>query len=133
MNTTETFYKMGKAAFLPLLAGMFFFGQIDIEALRWLPQCTFYRITGLVCPGCGGTRAIYHFARGNWMTSLRYHPAILYLLLSYILVMLSCLIYKKSGRTAITIRKPEYFCYAGIVLILLQWLLKIAGIWIMPT
>ena len=26
---------------------------------KWLPKCLFHEWTGLYCPGCGGTRALY--------------------------------------------------------------------------
>ncbi|HVP14670.1 MAG TPA: DUF2752 domain-containing protein [Terriglobales bacterium] len=34
-------------------------------ALRHLPACPLHEWTGLYCPGCGTTRAIYHLLRGE--------------------------------------------------------------------
>lgn len=43
------------------------------EAALWLgklsPGCLFHRITGLSCPGCGGTRAMQALLRGDWATA----------------------------------------------------------------
>jgi Protein of unknown function (DUF2752) len=35
------------------------------------PVCEFHRLTGLNCPGCGGTRALYALLHGRWAVALR--------------------------------------------------------------
>lgn len=35
------------------------------------PVCQFHRLTGLNCPGCGATRAIYALLHGQVLTALR--------------------------------------------------------------
>ena len=35
------------------------------------PVCQFHRLTGLNCPGCGGTRAVYALLHGEFFTTLR--------------------------------------------------------------
>jgi hypothetical protein len=42
------------------------------------PQCAFHRLTGLNCPGCGATRAVYALLHGRWQAAL--HDNILFLL-----------------------------------------------------
>ncbi len=37
---------------------------------KWLPKCLFHEWTGLYCPGCGGTRALYALLHGELKTSL---------------------------------------------------------------
>ena len=32
---------------------------------RYFPQCPFYELTHLYCPGCGGTRALFYLLHGN--------------------------------------------------------------------
>lgn len=39
--------------------------------------CPFYRLTGIVCPGCGLTRAWYSFLTGDWKSAMEYHPLFL--------------------------------------------------------
>lgn len=35
------------------------------------PLCQFHRLTGLNCPGCGATRALYALLHGDFVTALR--------------------------------------------------------------
>jgi hypothetical protein len=35
------------------------------------PVCQFHKLTGLNCPGCGATRALYALSHGEVMTALR--------------------------------------------------------------
>lgn len=55
------------AAFLAagaLLAAFFFWHHAPGQS-RWLPPCMFYSATGLLCPGCGITRALHALAHGH--------------------------------------------------------------------
>lgn len=40
--------------------------------------CIFHEITGLYCPGCGGTRAFFALLHGHPILSFMYNPAVLY-------------------------------------------------------
>ncbi|HKW27878.1 MAG TPA: DUF2752 domain-containing protein [Verrucomicrobiae bacterium] len=35
------------------------------------PVCEFHQLTGLNCPGCGGTRAVYHLLHGHPLRALQ--------------------------------------------------------------
>ncbi len=37
----------------------------------WLPPCPLHAITGLFCPGCGATRALYLLVHGYPLSALR--------------------------------------------------------------
>lgn len=41
--------------------------------------CLFHLLTGLYCPGCGGTRAFRALLAGNLLLSIRYHPLVAYM------------------------------------------------------
>ena len=49
-----------------------------IGILHKMPPCTFNKVTGLYCPGCGGTRATIALFRGQIIRSFRFHPFVLY-------------------------------------------------------
>lgn len=46
-----------------------------------LPECNFYKWTGLYCPGCGATRAAIALMNGDILLSLRQNALIIVLLL----------------------------------------------------
>lgn len=39
------------------------------------PRCTFHQVTGLLCPGCGGTRAAHALVNGRFTEALRCNAA----------------------------------------------------------
>jgi len=38
------------------------------------PACYFHRITGLLCPGCGGLRATHQLLHGHWGAAYHFNP-----------------------------------------------------------
>lgn len=46
-----------------------------------LDVCIIRKFFGVYCPGCGGTRAVMAFLQGHFLTSLWYHPIIVYVVL----------------------------------------------------
>ena len=56
------------AVALGILAAVFFFNP---ATHRFYPVCQFHRLTGLNCPGCGMTRALYALLHGNFPAALR--------------------------------------------------------------
>jgi len=61
---------------LAVVAGLvvlFLFNPVEV---RWLPGCVFHKVTGLHCPGCGGTRAVHHLLRGRLAEAWHYNAVI---------------------------------------------------------
>ena len=50
------------------LAVLYFFNP---GTYHFYPVCMFHRLTGLNCPGCGMTRALYALLHGDILTALR--------------------------------------------------------------
>jgi hypothetical protein len=48
---------------------------VDPDRPLPIDLCAFKQLTGLPCPGCGLTRSLCHAIRGDWSTSVSYHPA----------------------------------------------------------
>ena len=51
-----------------IAATVFFFNP---ASHKFYPVCQFHRLTGLNCPGCGMTRALYALLHGDFSTALR--------------------------------------------------------------
>lgn len=84
--------------------------------------CLFYHLTGLYCPGCGGTRAIRYLLQGRFIKSVQYHPLVLYMAAVIWIEIMRWLRAKKK-------KTPcqgyyEYEVYAGIGIILVNWAVK---------
>jgi len=50
------------------------------ETSGFYPQCQFHALTGLLCPGCGATRALADLVRGNLADALHSNALIVILL-----------------------------------------------------
>jgi hypothetical protein len=43
---------------------------------HFYPICPFYAVTHLLCPGCGGTRALYQLLHGNLSEALHFNALV---------------------------------------------------------
>lgn len=123
----EVFYQIGKVIWLPFILAGFWFAYEGYIRYGELAQCSIKKISGLPCPGCGGTRAFYYLFRGELLKSFRLNPAVIYGVAAYLHFMLLYFYrkHKKGGEQQKEIYIP-YYMYAAIAVILVQWMIKIA-------
>lgn len=69
----DVLYYVGIA--LLVTAGLVIFVLEFFDLELW--PCFFKAVTGIYCPGCGGTRAVKCMLSGNFLKSLYHQPAIL--------------------------------------------------------
>ena len=83
------------------------------------PRCIFHALTGLQCPGCGGTRALYYLLHFNVAQAMHYNAlvtlaapvALAYFLLWYCQVL-------RSGRgTSVSFSPSAMACLYLVVLL----------------
>ena len=96
-----------------------------------LPPCLFFRLTGLYCPGCGGTRACIALLHGHFLRSLIYHPVVLYGTAVYTVYALRNLLALLAERKGFSIKGitsgmafRKIYLYIAVALILVNWVLK---------
>ena len=66
----------------------------------FLPGCPFFMLTGMYCPGCGGTRAAYSFLHGDFIAGLRCNI----LLIPAVLTAGICFVYPKAALSPLLAR-----------------------------
>lgn len=142
-TTNRIFYIGGLILLLPLAILCLLQNAGWVTLTESLYPCVFRRLSGLYCPGCGGTRAVQALLEGNFLACFFYHPFVLYCAILYALFMLShtleliftckffksrqCSYTKKSSHEKPFVRGLNFnirYVYIGILVILLQWMLK---------
>ncbi|MCD7835345.1 MAG: DUF2752 domain-containing protein [Lachnospiraceae bacterium] len=85
--------------------------------------CIFFWITGLYCPGCGGTRAVKALLQGKILLSLWYHPLVLYALILYMVFMgshtLELFIHGFKG-----VKFHSWYVYAALGIVIINCIVK---------
>lgn len=159
--TEKILYRLGIFLFIAgiVVSVLQNLGIVNLSHLLY--PCLFHRITGLFCPGCGGTRAFTALLQGHFISCFLFHPFVFYCFVMYVLFMTSHTLEKicnrkkaaagnratpgtalrfllRTKRTFLSDKKKApcrfpfarglsfriTYVYLGIVIILLQWMLK---------
>ena len=95
------------------------------QKLGGFPPCMFHRLTGYYCPGCGGTRAVIALFRGKILTSLYFHPIVVYTAVLGGWFMLSQTIERLSnGKLQIGLHYRDLYLWIALAIIILNCLIK---------
>lgn len=98
-----------------------------IETILWglfhMP-CLFHALTGLYCPGCGGTRALRYLLRGRLLLSLQYHPLILYGAVVAAAEAGTYLLARITGRKELFLGHDRLFLYLAAAIVTVNFLVK---------
>lgn len=95
-----------------------------LNILCIVPKCDFHALTGMYCPGCGGTRAVIALLNGNWVHSFLYHAFVPYFVILYIVFM------ARGTLAILTKGKFQYmrfyngYIFLGVAIILIQFIVK---------
>ena len=102
-------------------------GLTAAGAISW--QCPVKSTLGVVCPGCGLTRAIILFAQGNWKAAIDLHPfAPLFGGLGILLIVGSILpthLRQKLARRVAAVERMTGITGVIVFSVLLYWILRI--------
>ena len=88
-------------------------------------SCRIHRITGLYCPGCGGTRAFDALMHGHLIRSFCYHPGVCCGAIAAGWFMVSWYIQRLTGnRCQIGMRFRTVYVYIWLAIVMIQWIVK---------
>ncbi len=125
-EANREFYFLGKIAFIIGIAGAIAFYVLGEQRLERLPECQLRALTGLYCPGCGGTHAVMLLLRGHVIASFLAHPFVPYAVIVYLYFMVNMFVSKHMSREKkIKVINVLPFVYIGIAIILIQWIVKL--------
>lgn len=114
---------LGVGAFLVI--GYIVISLLGISMFDLNPYpCAFYSVTGLYCPGCGGTRSLNYLIHGHLLKSLLYHPLVPYsatVVGCYVISHTSNIISK--GKVRAMMFRPIYL-YIAIGIVGVNWVVK---------
>ncbi len=92
--------------------------------IRWLEKnmlpCPVHQITGYECPGCGMQRAIIELLKGNLWESILSYPALIPLILMFIMLILHLILDFKNGAKIL-----KYIFIINAIIISLNYLIKL--------
>ena len=99
------------------------------EYFRQGCPCLFRSLTGLYCPGCGGTRAVRYLLQGEIGRSLWYHPLVGYMAVVIVLESGAWALRRwgrRQGRAGIVrfLGHYEAEVYVGIGISAVNWAVK---------
>ena len=122
----DLFYYIGKIV-LVLMIAVAIFMKTDFGYRFFMEGggCAFEKATGIICPGCGGTRAAYALLNFKFIQAFIYHPALVYAIIAYSVFMVKCFINKHFGLFYMKYNRLMLAIYTGIALIIVQWIVKV--------
>lgn len=107
------------AASVLLLA---YFTPFSLEMITY--DCWIHQVSGLYCPGCGGTRAFFALLRGDIVASFFCHPLVLYMGILYAVFMIRGGIALLSKGRYSFMKYHITYVYIGIAITIVQFIIK---------
>lgn len=107
-----------------MLAGVYLrFHHLNLD--KFLLPCILYTLTGVYCPGCGGTRAVQFLFQGHLLKALIYHPLVFYTAIVGGWFMLSQTIERLSmHKFPIGMKYHDNYLWAAIIIVIANFILK---------
>ena len=98
--------------------------RITGEIIRQGFTCQFHLLTGLYCPGCGGTRALRALLSGNLLLSIRYHPLVAYMAVVLAAELASFAVSRAAKNPRYYLGHEKFLVYTGAAIALVNWVYK---------
>ena len=115
---------MGKWMLAAALTAAIFIWIFGDAWLERMPNCVFESVTGLYCPGCGGTRSVYYLVHGHFFKSFLMNPFVPFTFVDYLVFMINTILVKKTKKLGFAGFPVTGTIYAGIGILLGQWIIR---------
>lgn len=96
-----------------------------LTGLKTMTQCMLKTMTGIPCPGCGGTRAVECLFRGEIFSSIYYNAFATYSVIVYLLFFITQTLQRITKGRIKGMKYRNGYIYAAILILGVQYLLKI--------
>jgi Protein of unknown function (DUF2752) len=111
-----------------LAAGAWVVYTFPPAATAWYPKCVFRMVTGLLCPGCGITRALHHLLHGRFEQAMQLNP-LLFLLLFVMLCAVPSLV---RGERPGFLARP-WFAWSALAVLVSWWIVRNTPLYPFPA
>lgn len=119
----DELYRTGCVFLIIGCIGMLLYFKLILPNFDVFP-CVLYRMLGIYCPGCGGTRAVSALFHGQLLQSLWYHPLVLYT----VVIFGGFMVTQTCERLHVPRMKGwkfhSWYLYGAVAVILLNFFLK---------
>ena len=97
-----------------------FFGDFIIEHGG---ECTFLKMTGFYCLGCGGTRSFNYLVHLHLLKSIKYHAFVPFTYFAYFFYTINSFLYRHN-RKCFAKLSPFVLIYIGLGILVVSFLVK---------
>ncbi|WP_405353605.1 DUF2752 domain-containing protein [Ruminococcus sp.] len=109
---------------MPFAALLFaYFGSVFAFKYITLPPCYLYVLTGIYCPGCGCTRAVFALINGDVLLSLRQNPMIICSILVLAILYIE-LVFRAFGKKLRTFLHNKYSWWTVFAVVMIYTILR---------
>ncbi len=123
LTLEEQLYKIGLVFLVVGGILVVLYIKVLLPILPSMP-CVFWDMIGVYCPGCGGTRAVQALFQGKLITSLWYHPLVLYTVVVFGGFMLTNTLQRFHVFRIKGWKFHEWHLYVALILTIVNWILK---------
>ena len=103
--------------------GMAYLFSLYVFRYITLPSCYLYELTGIYCPGCGCTRAVYALIHGDVILSLKQNPLVI-VSLATLFVLYIELVFRAFGKKLRTFVHSKYCLWGAFIAIMIYTVLR---------
>ena len=111
---------------LILVVGIIF---ANSKIVGYLPECWIYQNTGILCPGCGGTRCVINLLQGNlkeaFFSHMIFFLTIIYLLICNVIYIINL---NRKEKIAEWIYPKYWYSIIFVILLILYTILRNIGL-----